>query len=65
MLSDESFIKASSLKLECKRDLIRLVYIKLHSTHIKSSYKTKDLDQVIETDNFRFTDFMIIRSEKL
>lgn len=61
ILKDKDAVLASTLPLESKRDLIRIIFIKLYSSDKKANYKTVDNNKVIEINDFRFSDFTIER----
>lgn len=56
-------ILASSLPLESKRDLIRLIFISLYGQDRKSIYKIKRLPGTVEVHGFQFRDFLIESKE--
>lgn len=64
LLEGKKAILASTLKLETKRDLIRIVFINLYGRDKKSIYKTTPLEQVIQIDSYKFCDFLIERCEE-
>lgn len=64
LLKNASSILASSLPLESKRDLIRLIFINLYGHDKKSIYKTVATGQTITVSRFQFHDFLIERCEK-
>ncbi len=47
LLKDKKALLASTLPLESKRDLIRVIFISLYGKDKKSIYKTKHIDEVI------------------
>ncbi len=61
MLKDKKVMLASSLPLESKRDLIRIIFINLYGKDKKSKYKTTTTKEFIEINGFRFYDFEIER----
>ncbi len=63
LLKDNKVILASTLPLESKRDLIRVIFISLYGRDKKSVYKALPLDEMIAVNNFRFRDFTIERYE--
>ncbi len=63
LLKDNKVILASTLPLESKRDLIRVIFISLYGRDKKSIYKALPLDEMIAVNNFRFRDFIIERYE--
>lgn len=63
LLNDKQVILASTLPLDSKRDLIRIIFINLYGRDKKSIYKTIYTKEIIEDKDFRFYDFMIERCE--
>lgn len=63
LLKDNKAVLASTLPLETKRDLIRVIFISLYGRDKKSGYRAKPLDEAISVNNFRFRDFLIERCE--
>jgi len=63
MLHENKAVLASTLPLESKRDLIRVIFISLYGRDKKSIYKTTPLDETIAANDFRFRDFIIERCE--
>jgi hypothetical protein len=61
ILKDQKLILASSLPLENKRDLIKIIFINLYGKDKKSKYKTTSTKEFIQIKNFRFHDFEIER----
>lgn len=61
VLKGRKSVLASTLPLESKRDLIRIIFISLYGNDKKSSYKVTRTNTVIERADFRFPDFMIER----
>lgn len=64
LLLNKKVILASSLPLDTKRDLIRIIFINLYGKDKKSKYRTKLTESVIEINNFRYYDFEIERRDK-
>lgn len=63
-LKDQKSILASNLPLESKRDLIRLIFIRVYSKNTQVAYRVKKLDHEISfitKNHFRFNDFLIER----
>ncbi len=63
-LKDQKSLLASSLPLESKRDLIRLIFVRVYSKNLQVGYRIRPLktDQALITKNqFRFNDFLIER----
>ncbi|KAF5050400.1 hypothetical protein DSECCO2_429810 [anaerobic digester metagenome] len=63
LLKDKKAVLASTLPLESKRDLIKVIFISLYGRDKKSIYKTSSIDMTITVNNFRFSDFLIERCE--
>ncbi len=63
ILHEKRAVLASTLPLESKRDLIRVIFISLYGRDKKSIYKTTPLDETIAANEFRFRDFIIERCE--
>lgn len=56
-------ILASSLPLESRRDLIRLIFINLYGQDPRSFYRVIAQEQIVTVNNYRFRDFQIERKE--
>ncbi|WP_019155470.1 Wadjet anti-phage system protein JetA family protein [Robertmurraya massiliosenegalensis] len=63
LLRDKQAVLASTLPLDTKRDLIRIIFINLYGKDKKSMYKTTQTNEVITVNDFRFSDFVIERCE--
>jgi hypothetical protein len=63
LLKDKQAVLASTLPLDTKRDLIRIIFISLYGKDKKSMYKTNQTNEVITVNDFRFSDFVIERCE--
>jgi hypothetical protein len=63
LLKGRKTILASTLPLQSKRDLIKIIFISLYGKDKKSIYKTTQTSELITVNNFRFCDFMIERCE--
>ena len=61
ILKNQRMVLASTLPLESKRDLIRIVFIDLYSRDERMSYKVKSANSVLEKGQYRFEDFYIER----
>ncbi|KAB3536072.1 hypothetical protein F8154_04755 [Alkaliphilus pronyensis] len=61
LLTDKKAVLASTLPLESKRDLIRVIFISLYGKDKKSKYKTTKTNKIIAINSFRFSDFIIER----
>ncbi|MBC7765288.1 MAG: hypothetical protein H7Y41_02300 [Hyphomonadaceae bacterium] len=64
MLKNNTTVLASTLPLQNKRDLIRIIFISLYAKQAKSAYKTISKDGIIERNGFKFCDFEIERCDK-
>jgi len=64
LLKDKKAILASTLPLENKRDLIRIIFINLYGKDKKSIYKTIPTNESVVINDFRFSDFVIERCEQ-
>ncbi|ETT45438.1 hypothetical protein BSK66_10040 [Paenibacillus odorifer] len=62
-LKDKKSVLASTLPLENKRDLIKIIFISLYGKDKKSMYKTTEIKEIISVNDFRFCDFLIERCE--
>lgn len=56
-------VLASSLPLESKRDLIRVIFISLYGRDKKSIYRAVPLEEMISVNSFQFRNFLIERCE--
>ncbi|OPX89293.1 MAG: hypothetical protein A4E53_01580 [Pelotomaculum sp. PtaB.Bin104] len=63
LLKDSKAVLASTLPLETKRDLIRVIFISLYGRDKKSIYTATPLDETVAVNNFRFRDFLIERCQ--
>lgn len=63
LLTNQQTILASTLPLDSKRDLIRIIFISLYGRNNNSIYKITPTNQVITIHGFRFCDFLIERCE--
>jgi hypothetical protein len=63
LLKDKQEVLASTLPLDTKRDLIRIIFISLYGKDKKSMFKTTQTNEVITFNDFRFSDFVIERCE--
>ncbi len=63
LLKENKAVLASTLPLESKRDLIRVIFISLYGRDKKSIYRATPLDETTSVNNFRFRDFLIERCE--
>lgn len=63
LLKDKKVILASTLPLDSKRNLIKIIFINLYGKDNKSIYKTTKMDEMISVNDFRFCNFLIERCE--
>ena len=61
LLKDRTKVLASSIEINSKRDMIRLIFISLYGQTSKSNYEVKPLKQVINKMGFRYHDYEIRR----
>ena len=54
ILKDKNIVLASSLPIETKRDLIRIIFINLYGKDKKSKYRTKSTEFAIKVNNYKF-----------
>ncbi|MDW7676761.1 MAG: DUF5716 family protein [Bacillota bacterium] len=62
-LEGKQTVLASTLPLESKRELIRIIFISLHGRDPKSHYRAIPTKNVIAVNQYRFCDFLIERSD--
>ena len=55
-------ILASSLPLQSRRDLIRLIFVNLYGHDWRTDYRVIPQDQMVTVNQFRFKDFLIERN---
>jgi hypothetical protein len=60
---DSRTILASSLLLETRRDLIRLIFISLYGNDPRSLYHVIANEQIVTINGYRFRDFLIVRKD--
>lgn len=63
LLKDKTAVLASTLPLDSKRDLIKIIFISLYGKDKKSIYRTTQINKLISAKDFRFCDFLIERCE--
>lgn len=63
LLKDKKAVLASTLPLENKRDLIKIIFISLYGKDKKSIYRTTQMKEIIAVNDFRFCNFLIERCE--
>jgi hypothetical protein len=64
LLKDNKSVLASTLPLESKRDMIKVIFISLYGRDKKSLYRVIPLEDAISVNEFKFKDFLIERCEK-
>jgi hypothetical protein len=64
VLKDKKVVLASSLPLESKHDLIRIIFINLYGKDNKSKYTTNSKREIVQVNDFKFCDFEIERCVK-
>lgn len=62
-LNNNKSILASSLPLQEKRDLIRIIFVSLYARDEASKYNVEPINETININGFRFSDFKIIRRD--
>lgn len=62
LLEGRERIKASSLPIESKRDMIRIIYISLYGNHRANCYKVERSKERVRINGFEFPDFEIVRA---
>ena len=65
ILKDRPYILASQLELCVKRDVIRIIYIKLYANTDKVDYTITNVNNKIVKSSFEFMDFKIERIHKI
>lgn len=60
-LKENTTMLASTLPLDTRRDLIRMIFISMYGRHEESKYMVEPIDGMISIKGFRFTDFRIVR----
>jgi hypothetical protein len=63
-LGENKRVLASTLPLANKRDLIRMIFISLYGRVERSDYTVEPVEKIIQTNGFRFTDFLIVRRDE-
>lgn len=63
LLKERPSVMASTLPLDTRRDLIRIIFINLYGRDKKSLYRTKVTNQSITRNTFQFQDFIIERGD--
>lgn len=62
-LNNNKSILASSLPLQEKRDLIHIIFVSLYARDEASKYNVQPINETININGFRFSDFKIIRRD--
>lgn len=65
ILKNRPYILASELELSIKRDMIRIIYIKLYGSTGKTNYSITNTNNKIIKSNFEFMDFKIERIKNI
>ena len=63
LLQERTSVLASTLPLDTRRDLIRIIFIQLYGKDKKSVYHTSSTKQTITRSQFQFQDFLIERGD--
>ena len=63
LLEDKNVVLASSINIESKRDMIRLIFISLYGQTSNTEYSVVPGTEMIEKRGFRYHDFEIRRKE--
>lgn len=61
LLEGKERIKASSIPIESRRDMIRIIYISLYGNHRANCYKIERSNTRIKVKGFEFPDFEIVK----
>lgn len=61
LLKDVDKVKASSISIESKRDMIRVIFISLYGQSSRSAYTIIPCNELIDKQGFRYYDFEIRR----
>jgi hypothetical protein len=61
LLKNQERIAASSLQVENKRDMIRIIFISLYGRNAACCYKVEQRDAKVTVNGFSFLDFDIVR----
>lgn len=64
ILEGKERVKASSLPITCKRDMIRIIYISLYGNNRANCYTVERSRNKINVNGFEFPDFDIINVER-
>lgn len=62
-LEGKQTVLASTLPLESKRDLIRVIFISLYGRDPKSTYRVTPTKNLVAVNQYQFSDFLIERSD--
>ena len=63
LLEHKDVVLASSINIESKRDMIRLIFISLYGQTSNTEYTVVPCEEMIETQGFRYHNFEIRRKE--
>lgn len=61
LLKDKERIKASSIPIDTKRDLIRIIYISIYGNNRANTYRVERSDERFRKNGYEFPDFEIIK----
>ena len=64
VLEGKEQVKASTLPIESKRDVIRLIYINLYSSNIANNYIIERSNERVSINGYQFWDFQIVRKDR-
>lgn len=64
LLKDKKSISASEIPVNCKRDMIRIIFINMYGRDKKSDYIIIPKDETVQKEGFSFRDFTIKRRVK-
>lgn len=59
LLADKEQIRASEIDINCRRDLIRIIFIKLYSDDKRTGYFTTSTEDTVSGNGYTFNDFII------
>ena len=64
LLKDKDHVLASSIEINSRRDMIRVIFISLYGQGNRSEYEVKQTDMTIRKQGFIYNDFEIRRRRK-
>ena len=64
VLDGRERIKASTLPIDTKRDMIRLIYINLYGNNKANNYAVERSNECMTINGYRFSDFQIVRKDR-